>query len=219
MRGGGHGRRTDAITRRGMMLVLSSPSGAGKTTLSRRLLDAHADIVMSISVTTRRPRAGEVDGRDYHFIDATRFEAMQEGGELLEWAPVFGHSYGTPRRPVDEAIAQGRDVLFDIDWQGTQKLRELARSDLVSVFVLPPSMEELARRLHQRAQDSDAVIAGRMAKAVDEMSHWAEYDYVVVNRELDQAFADVEAILAAERLKRDRQTGLSTFVRGLQADL
>jgi guanylate kinase len=217
MRGAGQGRHADAIKRRGVMLVLSSPSGAGKTTLSRKLLETHPDIVMSVSVTTRPRRAGEVDGRDYHFIDAARFEAMKHGGELLEWAHVFGHSYGTPRHPVDEAIAQGRDVLFDIDWQGTQKLRELARSDLVSVFVLPPSMEELERRLHTRAQDSDAVIAGRMAKAVDEMSHWAEYDYVVINRDLDHAFADVEAILAAERLKRDRQTGLSTFVRGLQA--
>jgi guanylate kinase len=217
MSGAGQGRRADAIKRRGVMLVLSSPSGAGKTTLSRKLLETHPDIVLSVSVTTRPRRAGEVDGRDYHFINAARFEAMKHGGELLEWAHVFGHSYGTPRHPVDEAIAQGRDVLFDIDWQGTQKLRELARSDLVSVFVLPPSMEELERRLHTRAQDSDAVIAGRMAKAVDEMSHWAEYDYVVINRDLDHAFADVEAILAAERLKRDRQTGLSTFVRGLQA--
>jgi len=219
MSGGGRGRRADAVTRRGMMLVLSSPSGAGKTTLSRKLLAADPDIVMSVSVTTRPPRAGEVDGRDYHFIDAARFEAMEKGGELLECAHVFGHSYGSPRHPVDNAISQGRDVLFDIDWQGTQKLRELARSDLVSVFVLPPSMKELERRLHTRAQDSEAVIAGRMAKAVDEMSHWAEYDYVVINRDLDQAFADVQAILAAERRKRDRQTGLSTFVRGLQAEV
>ena len=219
MSGGGHSRRADAITRRGMMLVLSSPSGAGKTTLSRKLLEADGEIVMSVSVTTRPPRAGEVDGRDYHFIDAARFTAMEKSGELLEWAHVFGQSYGTPRHPVDEAISQGRDVLFDIDWQGTQQLREKAHSDLVSVFVLPPSMEELERRLHTRAQDSDAVIATRMAKAVDEMSHWAEYDYVVINRDLDQAFADVRTILAAERLKRDRQTGLSSFVRGLQADL
>jgi guanylate kinase len=217
MRGTGQGRRADAITRRGVMLVLSSPSGAGKTTLSRKLLEAHPDIVMSVSVTTRPRRGGEVDGRDYHFIDAARFDAMEKGGDLLESAHVFGHSYGSPRRPVDEAIARGRDVLFDIDWQGTQKLRELARSDLVSVFVLPPSMQELERRLHSRAQDSDAIIAARMAKAVDEMSHWAEYDYVVINRDLEHTFADVEAILAAERLKRDRQTGLSTFVRGLQA--
>jgi guanylate kinase len=216
---GGHGRRADAITRRGMMLVLSSPSGAGKTTLSRRLLASDPGIVLSISVTTRPPRAGEVDGRDYHFIDAARFEAMLRGGELLEWARVFDNAYGTPRRPVDDAITRGRDVLFDIDWQGTQQLRERARSDLVSVFVLPPSIEELERRLHRRAQDSDAVIAGRMAKAADEMSHWAEYDYAVINRDLDQAFADIQAILAAERLKRERQTGLSAFVRRLQADL
>jgi len=217
MSGRGQGRRADAVTRRGMMLVLSSPSGAGKTTMSRKLLEAEPDIVMSVSVTTRQRRVGEVDGRDYHFVGAARFDAMKQGGELLEWAHVFGHSYGTPRRPVDEAIAQGRDVLFDIDWQGTQKLRELARSDLVSVFVLPPSMEELERRLHSRAQDSDAVIAARMAKAVDEMSHWAEYDYVIINRELEEAFAEVQAILAAERVRRERQTGLSTFVRGLQA--
>jgi guanylate kinase len=216
---GGHGRRADAITRRGMMLVLSSPSGAGKTTLSRMLLEADPNIDMSISVTTRRPRAGEVDGRDYHFIDAARFEAMKGGGELLEWARVFDNWYGTPRRPVEDAVARGRDVLFDIDWQGTQQLGEIARSDVVSVFVLPPSIEELERRLHRRAQDSHAVIAGRMAKAVDEMSHWAEYDYVVVNRDLDHAFADIQAILAAERRKRERQTGLSAFVRGLQADL
>jgi guanylate kinase len=216
---GRQGGRTGAIIRRGVMLVLSSPSGAGKTTLSRKLLEAHPDIVMSVSVTTRPRRDGEIDGRDYHFIDAARFEAMRTSGNLLEWAHVFGYAYGTPRQPVEAVIAQGRDVLFDIDWQGTQKLRELARSDLVSVFVLPPSMEELERRLRSRAQDSDAVIAGRMAKAVDEMSHWAEYDYVVINRDLDCAFADVQAILAAERLKRDRQTGLSTFVRGLQAEL
>ena len=219
MSGGGRGRRADAITRRGMMLVLSSPSGAGKTTLSRKLLEAEPDIAMSISVTTRPPRAGEVDGRDYHFIDAARFEAMKQAGELLEWAHVFGHSYGTPRRPVDEAIAYGRDVLFDIDWQGTQQLREKARSDLVSVFLLPPSGKELERRLHSRAQDSDAVIADRMSKAVGELSHWAEYDYVILNYDLEHAFAEVQAILAAERVRRERQTGLSTFVRRLQGEL
>ena len=215
----GRDRRADAITRRGLMLVLSSPSGAGKTTLSRRLLASDPDVELSVSVTTRPPRAGEVDGRDYHFIDTARFDALVKGGELLEWAGVFDNSYGTPRKPVDDAIAQGRDVLFDIDWQGTQQLREKVRSDLVSVFVLPPSIKELERRLHSRAQDNDDVIGRRMAKAADEMSHWAEYDYVVINRDLDQAFAEVQAILAAERLKRERQTGLSTFVRGLQADL
>jgi guanylate kinase len=219
MNGGGQGRRADAITRRGVMLVLSSPSGAGKTTLSRKLLAGDPGITLSISVTTRQPRADEVDGRDYHFIDAERFEAMRRAGELLEWATVFDNWYGTPRAPVERAIASGRDVLFDIDWQGTQQLRDKAHSDLVSVFVLPPSGKELEKRLHTRAQDSDAVIAGRMAKAVDEMSHWAEYDYVVINRDVDQAFAEVQAILAAERLKRDRQTGLSTFVRGLQEEL
>jgi guanylate kinase len=213
----GQGRRADAITRRGVMLVLSSPSGAGKTTLSRKLLAGDPGITLSISVTTRSRRGDEVDGRDYHFIDAARFEAMRRGGELLEWATVFDNCYGTPRRPVEEAIAAGRDVLFDIDWQGTQQLREKARSDLVSVFVLPPSVEELERRLHSRALDSHAVITGRMAKAVDEMSHWAEYDYVIVNRDLDSAFAKVQAILAAERARRERQTGLTEFVRGLQA--
>jgi guanylate kinase len=217
MSGAGQGRRADAITRRGMMLVLSSPSGAGKTTLSRKLLASDPGITLSISVTTRPRRADEVAGRDYHFIDAARFEAMRRGDELLEWATVFDNCYGTPRRPVEEAIAAGRDVLFDIDWQGTQQLHEKARSDLVSVFVLPPSVEELERRLHSRAQDSHAVIAGRMARAVDEMSHWAEYDYVIVNRDLDSAFAKVQAILAAERVRRERQTGLTEFVRGLQA--
>jgi guanylate kinase len=219
MSGGGQGRRADAITRRGVMLVLSSPSGAGKTTLSRKLLASDPGITLSISVTTRQRRAGEVDGRDYHFIDAGRFEAMRRAGELLEWATVFDNWYGTPRGPVESAIAGGRDVLFDIDWQGTQQLREKAHSDLVSVFVLPPSGMELERRLHSRAQDSDAVIAGRMNKAVGELSHWAEYDYVIVNQDLDHAFASVQAILAAERLKRDRQTGLSTFVRRLQTEL
>ena len=217
MRGGGQGRRADAITRRGVMLVLSSPSGAGKTTLAHKLLASDPVITLSISVTTRPRRADEVDGRDYHFIDAARFETMRRGGELLEWATVFDNCYGTPRIPVEQAITAGRDVLFDIDWQGTQQLREKARSDLVSVFVLPPSVEELERRLHSRALDSHTVIAGRMGKAVDEMSHWAEYDYVIVNRDLDSAFAKVQAILAAERVRRERQTGLTEFVRGLQA--
>jgi guanylate kinase len=208
-----------SIARRGLMLVLSSPSGAGKTTLSRTLLADDARIDLSISVTTRAPRPGEIDGRHYHFIAADRFAAMVAGGELLEWAHVFGHHYGTPRRPVEAALAAGRDVLFDIDWQGTQQLREKVPSDLVSVFVLPPSAAELERRLRSRAQDSDAVIKARMTKAAEEMSHWAEYDYVVVNTDLDRAFAEVRAILAAERLKRDRQTGLSRFVRALQAEL
>ena len=200
------------------MLVLSSPSGAGKTTLSRMLL-ADPAVTLSISVTTRAQRPGETDGAHYHFIDRARFDAMVANGELLEWAEVFGHRYGTPRAPVEQALGEGRDVLFDIDWQGTQQVREKARHDLVSVFVLPPSARELERRLHTRAQDSDDVIRARMAKASGEMSHWAEYDYVIVNRELEHAFAEVRAILAAERLKRVRQNGLSDFVRSIQAEL
>jgi guanylate kinase len=207
------------IARRGLMLVLSSPSGAGKTTLSRRLLAEDDGVTLSVSVTTRKMRRGEVDGRDYHFIDRRRFLAMVKNGELLEYAEVFDNGYGTPTKPVMDALAAGRDVLFDIDWQGTQQLREKARGDLVAVFVLPPSVPELERRLRTRAQDDYDTILHRMAKASDEMSHWAEYDYVVINREVDQAFADVKAILAAERLKRERQPGLSDFVRGLQAKL
>jgi guanylate kinase len=214
----GH-QRKDAIARRGLMLVLSSPSGAGKTTLSRRLLDADPAVELSVSVTTRKQRPGEVDGRDYHFIDPARFDAMVGNGELLEWAQVFGHRYGTPRAPVQRALDGGRDILFDIDWQGTQQLREKADRDLVSIFVLPPSIPDLERRLRSRAQDSDDVIHARMAKAADEMSHWAEYDYVVINTDIDHAFAEVQSILAAERLKRERQTGLSAFVRRLQAEL
>jgi guanylate kinase len=208
-----------AIARRGLMLVLSSPSGAGKTTLSRKLLAADPAVALSVSVTTRKQRPGEVDGRDYHFIDAARFDTMVKASELLEWAQVFDHRYGTPRAPVAAVLAQGRDVLFDIDWQGTQQLREKADRDLVSIFVLPPSVPDLERRLRTRAQDSDEVIHARMAKAADEMSHWAEYDYVVINRDIDHAFAEVQSILAAERLKRERQTGLSAFVRKLQAEL
>ena len=208
-----------AVARRGLMFVLSSPSGAGKTTLSRMLLEGDDQVELSISVTTRPRRPGEIDGRHYHFIDAKRFEAMVKNADLLEWAEVFGHAYGTPRGPVEQALATGRDVLFDIDWQGTQQLREKAPKDLVSVFVLPPSIPELERRLKSRAQDGDDVIRARMSKAGGEMSHWAEYDYVVVNRDIDHAFGEVRAILSAERLKRERQTGLSSFVRGLQANL
>jgi guanylate kinase len=211
------GRKT--VARRGLMFVLSSPSGAGKTTLSRMLLQSDRRITLSVSVTTRPKRPGETDGRDYHFIDRHRFDAMVKKGELLEWAEVFGHCYGTPRRPAIEALRGGRDVLFDIDWQGTQQLREKARDDLVSVFILPPTVAELARRLKRRAQDSKTVIHGRMAKAAGEMSHWPEYDYVIVNRDKAEAFAEVRAILAAERLKRERQIGLSDFVRALQAKL
>jgi guanylate kinase len=212
-------RNPRTVARRGLMLVLSSPSGAGKTTLSRMLLKADRHIALSVSVTTRPQRPGEIDGRDYHFIDMVRFESMVKSGKLLEWAEVFGHRYGTPRIPVEKALRTGGDVLFDIDWQGTQQLREKARDDLVSVFILPPTVKELQRRLERRAQDSRAIIAGRMAKAAGEMSHWPEYDYVIVNRDKKEAFAEVRAILAAERLKRERQIGLSAFVRDLQARL
>ena len=208
-----------AIARRGLMLVLSSPSGAGKTTLSRKLLDEDKGVALSVSVTTRKMRPGEKDGHDYHFIDRKRFDVMVDKGELLEWAEVFDNYYGTPAKPVTDALAAGRDVLFDVDWQGTQQLRDKARGDLVSVFVLPPSIRELEQRLHKRAQDDYETIHRRMAKAADEMSHWAEYDYVVINHDLAQAFIEVTAILAAERLKRERQPGLSDFVRGLQAKL
>jgi guanylate kinase len=207
------------IARRGLMLVLSSPSGAGKTTLSRMLLRADRNVALSVSVTTRPKRRGEVNGRDYHFIDRVRFNDMVKNGELLEWAEVFGHHYGTPRRPVVRALETGRDVLFDIDWQGTQQLRERARDDLVSVFILPPTVSELERRLKRRAQDSKDIIGARMAKAAGEMSHWPEYDYVIINRKIEVAFDEVRTILAAERLKRERQIGLTKFVRGLQKDL
>jgi guanylate kinase len=212
-------RTNAAVARRGLMLVLSSPSGAGKTTLSRKLLATDPSVELSVSVTTRPMRSGEVDGRDYRFIDRARFDGMVGGEELLEWAEVFDHCYGTPKQPVQAALEAGRDVLFDIDWQGTQQLREKVPTDLVSVFVLPPSVSELERRLRARALDPDDVIKRRMAKAADEMSHWAEYDYVVINRDIDKAFIEVCAILAAERLKRERQTGLSGFVRTLQAGI
>jgi len=211
-----NGPKKSAIHRRGLMLVLSSPSGAGKTTLSRKLLEADPKIELSISVTTRPRRANETDGRDYHFIDRARFDRMVKNKELLEWAEVFGNFYGTPRKPVEAALAQGRDVLFDIDWQGTQQLSGEARGDMASIFVLPPSMKELERRLRARALDDERVIKGRMSKAGDELSHWPEYDYVILNDDIKRAFAEVRAILAAERLKRERQTGLSAFMRELQ---
>jgi guanylate kinase len=208
-----------AVARRGLMLVLSSPSGAGKTTLSRRLLEYDPNVELSISVTTRKRRPSEMEGRDYRFITRQEFDNLVEKGELLEWAEVFDNYYGTPKKPVLEALAAGRDVLFDIDWQGTKQLKQVAREDIASVFVLPPSVLELERRLRTRAQDDYETIHRRMAKAANEMSHWNEYDYVVINHDLDQAFAEVASILAAERLKRERQTGLSDFVRGLQAKL
>jgi guanylate kinase len=209
----------DGVERRGLMFVLSSPSGAGKTTLSRMLMKEVPDLQMSVSVTTRPMRPGEIEGKDYFFIDQKRFDEMAAKGDLLEWAPVFGKSYGTPRVPVETALAAGRDVLFDLDWQGTQQLREKAGPDVVSVFILPPSAADLEKRLHTRAQDSDEVIRGRMERASHEMSHWAEYDYIVVNQNVDDAFAEVQSILKAERLKRTRRTGLTEFVRNLQRQL
>jgi guanylate kinase len=210
---------TSAIQRRGLMLVLSSPSGAGKTTLSRQLLDNDKQIQLSVSYTTRQKRPGERDGVDYRFVDTATFRGMIERKQFLEYAEVFGNYYGTPRGPVDDALNAGKDMLFDIDWQGTQQLRDKGRADLVTVFILPPSTRDLEKRLLTRAQDPKDIVAQRMAKAADEMSHWAEYDYVVVNRDLDRAFGEIRAILAAERLKRERQPGLSAFVRGLQAEL
>ncbi len=214
---GGH--ETDGVERRGLMFVLSSPSGAGKTTLSRLLIDRMPGLRMSVSATTRALRPGEVDGRDYLFVDKPRFDAMVKGDELLEWATVFDNSYGTPRAPVEAALSAGQDVLFDIDWQGTQQLREKARADVVSVFILPPSAGDLEKRLHSRAQDSDEVIRKRMSRASHEMSHWAEYDYIVINHSIDDAFAEVQSILKAERLKRERRIGLVGFVRNLQGQL
>ena len=203
------------VRRRGLMFVLSSPSGAGKTSISRRLLERHRDISLSVSVTTRAPRPGEVDGVHYHFIDRPAFERMAANGDLLEHAEVFGRHYGTPRGPVEAALADGRDVLFDIDWQGTQQLAENARDDLVAVFILPPTAAELERRLRSRAQDSDEEIARRMSKAAGEMSHWPEYDYVIVNADFETSVAQTEAILTAERLRRRRLIGLGDFVRSL----
>ncbi len=203
------------MQRRGLMLVLSSPSGAGKTTLSRQLLERDAAIAMSVSATTRRPRHGEVEGRDYFFVSPSMFTEMIEGGAFLEHALVFGNRYGTPREPVMLALAKGQDVLFDIDWQGTQQLRQQAGDDLVSIFVLPPSHDELERRLRARAQDAEEVVAERMARASNEISHWAEYDYVVINDDLDATLAKIQTILAAERMKRGRQAGIPGFVSRL----
>jgi guanylate kinase len=217
MTSGGHG--TDGVERRGLMFVLSSPSGAGKTTLSRLLIERVPGLKMSVSATTRAMRPGEVNGKDYTFVDKATFDAMVKADELLEWATVFDNSYGTPRGPVDAALSAGQDVLFDIDWQGTQQLKQKARADVVSVFILPPSAADLEKRLHSRAQDSDEVIRKRMSRASDEMSHWAEYDYIVINHDIDEAFAEVQSILKAERLKRERRIGLVGFVRGLQAQL
>ncbi len=201
--------------RRGLMFVLSSPSGAGKSTLARRLMERNGEIVLSVSATTRPPRPGEMDGREYHFVDHDRFEAMMGEGALLEWARVFDNYYGTPRAPVESALAGGKDVLFDVDWQGARALRGAAPEDVVSVFILPPDMVELERRLHTRAQDSEAIIARRMAKSADEIRHWEEYDYVLVNRDLDASAEDIQRILTVERGRRARQSWLSGFVDAL----
>jgi len=205
----------ERMARRGLMLVLSSPSGAGKTTISRLLLDRESDLILSVSATTRSPRRGEVDGRDYFFVSDARFEEMVAAGEFLEHAEVFDHRYGTPRGPVEKALREGTDVLFDVDWQGAQQLAHNAGADLVRVFILPPSHDELERRLRTRAQDSDEVVRRRMAKAASEMSHWEAYDYIVINRVVEESVAGVQAILAAERLRRKRQLDLPAFVAGL----
>jgi guanylate kinase len=204
------------IQRRGLMLVLSSPSGAGKTTLSRQLLDNDKQIQLSVSATTRARRPGEKDGVDYRFVDTATFSGMIQRGEFLEHARVFDHYYGTPRAPVEAALKGGRDVLFDIDWQGTQQLQEKGRDDLVTVFILPPSTRDLEKRLLTRAQDSKDVVAQRMAKAADEMSHYAEYDYTIINRDIATSLNQLKSILTAERLKRERQIGLSDFVKALR---
>ena len=205
------------VGRRGLMLVLSSPSGAGKTSIARRLLAEDKNIELSVSATTRQRRPGEVEGKDYHFVESTSFHMMINNREFLEYAKVFDNYYGTPKAPVMQILEQGRDVLFDIDWQGTQQVADASREDLVSVFILPPSTRDLEKRLLSRAQDSADVVAGRMAKASDEMSHYREYDYIVVNEDLDLSVDAVKSILQAERLRRDRQTGLTDFVKQLRS--
>ncbi len=209
----------NTLQRRGLMFVLSSPSGAGKTTITRALLANNLDLEISISATTRPRRPGEVDGQDYYFVDIPSFNAMVDNGEMLEHAKVFGNYYGTPRQPVEEALSRGHDVIFDIDWQGTQQLREQRESDLVTVFILPPNAKELERRLRARAQDSEESIRHRMSKASDEMTHYSEYDYVLVNNNVDLAIQQAQHILDSERLKRHRLLGISDFVRGLKEGL
>lgn len=204
--------------RRGLMFVLSSPSGAGKSTIARGLLESDRDLTLSISVTTRQRRASEIDGVHYKFLTVKQFQTMRDQGELLEWAQVHGNYYGTPRGPVEEALSKGRDILFDIDWQGTLQLYDAARQDVVSVFILPPSMAELKARLERRAEDSADVIARRLENARDEIDHWHEYDYVLINDDLDQTFHQVEKILAAERLRRERNIGMGWFVDRLKAE-
>ena len=207
--------RKDSLQRRGLMFILSSPSGAGKTTIARKLLSEDAEIAMSVSVTTRPKRPGEVDGTDYFFVDQAEFDRMVHAGEFYEWATVFGNSYGTPKAHIRNRLKAGGDVLFDIDWQGTQQLYQKDQQDVVRVFILPPSIEELHRRLKNRATDSAEVIAARMERARAEISHWDGYDYVIINDDVNVCFDKVHAILEAERMKRARQTGLIPFVRGL----
>ncbi|WP_343559660.1 guanylate kinase [Kiloniella sp. b19] len=202
---------------RGLMLVLSSPSGAGKSTISRALLEREERLSLSVSATTRQMRPGEVEGKDYFFVTPDQFSDMVKQGDMLEHATVFENSYGTPRKPVEDSLQRGEDVLFDIDWQGTQQVTAKAPNDIVRVFILPPSLEELERRLFARAQDSEDVVRKRMAKAADEMSHWAEYDYIIINDDIGKSVADVQAILRAERLKRDRRDGLHDFVNSLRS--
>ena len=206
------------MARRGLVIILSSPSGAGKSTLAKRLMAWDPTLKFSVSATTRAPRAGEVDGQDYYFRSHAEFAAMVRDGEMLEHAEVFGNFYGSPKTPVEQAMIAGRDTLFDIDWQGGQQVKQAMGRDVISIFILPPSIAELERRLRSRAQDSDAVIASRMAKSEAEISHWAEYDYVLINRDLDAAEAELRAILTAERLRRERQPGLSDFVRALNKE-
>lgn len=208
-------RSNNGIERRGLMLVLSSPSGAGKSSIARNLLDDKSGLEMSVSVTTRERRGSEIDGKHYHFISERTFERMRDSDELLEWAQVHGNFYGTPREPVEQAMSQGRDMLFDIDWQGAEQLAAKMRTDVVSVFVLPPSMAELKDRLHRRAEDNETVIAKRLTNAAEEIEHWRDYDFVIINRDLDKAYDEVRAIVKAERLRRNRRPGMFEFVTGL----
>jgi guanylate kinase len=206
----------EQVARRGLMFALSSPSGAGKSTLARKLIEDDSNMALSVSATTRARRGNEIDGREYRFLDRAQFEAMADQGEFLEWAQVFGNFYGTPRAPVEALLIQGRDVLFDVDWQGARALRAAAPEDVVGIFILPPSMVELERRLHARAEDDAEVIARRMARSADEISHWEEYDYVLVNTRIEETLAQIKQILAAERLKKHRQLWLKLHVERLQ---